>query len=198
MKWKICTSDEPRFVRNKKANNNRGAYEKINVFINDEQVKKDAGIKEELEKISGNVNEQMKYLFKEIAKLNYEKTPDIKAELQAKDLNHEFFDKLLRLFSATLNLRQNNGMKDDREEDKILSPIIQKDGKEIKTSANKILPDNADANGAYHIALKGLLLLKRIRGDKDVEKFDKKGNVDFSISNKEWLEFAQKVAQKNK
>lgn len=52
-------------------------------------------------------------------------------------------------------------------------------------------PKDGDANGAYNIVLKGLLLLKRIGGNENVKKLDKKDNTDLSISNKECLTFAQ-------
>jgi CRISPR-associated protein Cpf1 len=47
------------------------------------------------------------------------------------------------------------------------------------------LPENADANGAYNIALKGLWVLQQIRQSKDQK------DVKLAISNKEWLQFAQ-------
>ena len=48
-------------------------------------------------------------------------------------------------------------------------------------------PKDADANGAYHIALKGLLALDKINNaeDKNMKK------LNLAISNKEWLGFAQ-------
>ena len=46
------------------------------------------------------------------------------------------------------------------------------------------LPKNADANGAYHIALKGLLLLKE-RINKNADK------VDLKISHEDWFKFVQ-------
>ena len=50
------------------------------------------------------------------------------------------------------------------------------------------LPENADANGAYNIARKGLLLVERIKGCPD-EKLDK---VDLKVTNLDWMKFAQR------
>ena len=49
------------------------------------------------------------------------------------------------------------------------------------------MPVDADANGSYHIALKGLSLLKRLdaASENELKKFDMK------ISNADWFKFAQ-------
>ena len=52
---------------------------------------------------------------------------------------------------------------------------------------NGSLPKDADANGAYHIALKGLMLLK--------ERFTE-SSPDIKIEHKDWFRFAQELAQK--
>ena len=48
-----------------------------------------------------------------------------------------------------------------------------------------ILPDNADANGAYNIARKGLWVIRKIQETEENEK------PSLAITNKEWLQFAQ-------
>lgn len=49
------------------------------------------------------------------------------------------------------------------------------------------MPKDADANGAYNIARKGLWIIKQIKktADEDMR------NVKLAISNKEWLKYAQ-------
>jgi CRISPR-associated protein Cpf1 len=81
----------------------------------------------------------------------------------------DFFVELIRILQTVLALRHNNGLKDNNEEDK----------------ATAQQPNNADANGAYHIAKKGLWVLQQIKEAKDLKK------VKTSISNKEWLNFVQ-------
>ena len=101
-----------------------------------------------------------------------------------------FWDALLRNFKLILQMRNSNAASG---EDYIISPVKNADGtffdsRKEKELGNKAkLPTDADANGAYHIALKGLLLLKRF--DKTEESNMKK--ADLKISNADWIEFAQ-------
>ena len=83
---------------------------------------------------------------------------DYKSNLQEQIIAIEdklFFKTLLWLFSVTVQLRYENA-----ENDFILSPV-QKDGKFFDTrKAKENEPKDGDANGAYHIAIKGLQLVK--------------------------------------
>lgn len=96
---------------------------------------------------------------------------DIKALLatiEANITNASFYSTLFYSFQKTLQMRNSNS---ETEEDYILSPVAV-DGKHFCSidEANKgcdadgnwisKLPVDADANGAYHIALKGLYLLR--------------------------------------
>ena len=54
--------------------------------------------------------------------------------------------------------------------------------------ANNTLPKDVDANGAYHIAKKGLWVLEQI----NQFEYDNWKNLKLAISNKEWLQFVQK------
>ena len=76
------------------------------------------------------------------------------------------------------------------EIDYLISPVKADDGtffdsrvqKELGEEAK--LPIDADANGAYHIALKGLYLLK------NDFNLNEKGYIE-NISNSEWFNFVQ-------
>lgn len=96
---------------------------------------------------------------------------DIKAlltKIEASIANASFYSTLFYSFQKTLQMRNSNS---ETEEDYILSPVAV-DGKHFCSidEANKgcdadgnwisKLPVDADANGAYHIALKGLYLLR--------------------------------------
>ena len=96
---------------------------------------------------------------------------DIKAlltKIEANITNASFYSTLFYSFQKTLQMRNSNS---ETEEDYILSPVAV-DGKHFCSidEANKgrdadgnwisKLPVDADANGAYHIALKGLYLLR--------------------------------------
>lgn len=102
----------------------------------------------------------------------------------------DFWDGLLSNFKLILQMRNSNAR---TGEDYIISPVMADDGtffdsrEEFKKGENAKLPLDADANGAYHIALKGLSLINKINLSKDEElkKFDMK------ISNADWFKFAQ-------
>ena len=72
------------------------------------------------------------------------------------------------------------------EEDYLLSPVADESSHFFDSRENvEILPNNADANGAYNIARKGLWVIRRIQETAENEK------ISLAISNKEWLQFAQ-------
>jgi len=98
----------------------------------------------------------------------------------------DFFKGLVKLFNVCLSLRHNNGLKGDNEQDYILSPVCDKNGLFFDSRfATEKQPKDADANGAYNIARKGLWVLKQI------DKADNFKTLKLAISNKEWLEFIQ-------
>ena len=115
---------------------------------------------------------------------------DLKAlisDIEANAANAAFFSRLFYAFQKTLQMRNSNAA---TEEDYILSPVAI-DGKQFCTT-NEVnkgkdangnwiskLPVDADANGAYHIALKGLYLVKNPQTKK--------------IENEKWFQF---IAQK--
>ena len=71
----------------------------------------------------------------------------------------------------------------------ILSPIF-KDGKFFDSrDAVESMPKDGDANGAYHIALKGLRLINNQIDENGNIVLDKKGKA-----NANWFKYAQDVA----
>ena len=113
--------------------------------------------------------------------------------IQAEKSNAKFFDTLLRMFNATLQMRNSIP---NTEIDYLISPVKSEDGtffdsrEELKKGENAKLPIDADANGAYHIALKGLYLLKN-----DFNRNDK--GVIQNISNADWFKFVQEKEYKD-
>jgi hypothetical protein len=74
------------------------------------------------------------------------------------------------------------------DEDYILSPIKNNKDEFFRTNLNSaIIPKDSDANGAYHIALKGLYTLHN-----KINKDEK----DLYITRAEWFEYAQEMAAK--
>lgn len=105
------------------------------------------------------------------------------ADIEASPMNASLYGTLFYAFQKTLQMRNSNSA---TEEDYILSPVA-KNGKQFNTNDevnkgrdadgnwNSKLPVDADANGAYHIALKGLYLLLNPQSKK--------------IENEKWLQF---------
>ena len=106
----------------------------------------------------------------------------------------DFWDGLLYNFKLILQMRNSNAR---TEEDYIISPVKAPDGtffdSREESRNEKVLPKDADANGAYHIALKGLILLKRfdVADEKSLKKFDMR------ISNTDWFKFVQEKEYKD-
>jgi len=124
------------------------------------------------------LTDKLKKLFEKNS-IAFENGNDIKTEI-LKSNSVEFFKELIILLRLTFKLRNSFTGK---EEDYILSPVKNKEGKffdsrEQENSPTAELPVNADANGAYHIALKGLLAVKYIQ-ENSKEK----------LSNENWFNF---------
>jgi CRISPR-associated protein Cpf1 len=105
----------------------------------------------------------------------------------------EFYRSFMHLLSLMLKLRN-----DIDGEDKIISPVRNESGEcfetkfpgtgeEQNSKTEKQYPYDADANGAYNIAKKGLWIIEQIKKTPE-DKLDK---VKLAITNKEWLAYAQ-------
>lgn len=101
-----------------------------------------------------------------------------------------FWDSLLRNFKLILQMRNSNAR---TGEDYIISPVKAEDGtffdsrEQLALGKDAKLPIDADANGAYHIALKGLELLRRFNETDEI----KLKKADMKISNADWFKFVQ-------
>lgn len=128
-------------------------------------------------KITINVTQELKDLFKQFG-IEYFPGEDFKDKLLTLT-NTEFFKKFIWLFKTTVQLRY-----EDEENDFILSPVMS-DGRFFDSrTAKEDEPQDGDANGAYHIALQGLRMLKRIENGKI--KPDEKNKQAYN-----WFEFTQ-------
>lgn len=98
---------------------------------------------------------------------------------------YEAFISILQLRNKP-ELPRTYDEQEQRNGDYIFSPAIV-DGEQFdsrKDYDNKVTPKDADANGAYHIALKGLLYLKKLSAKKKAQK-------ELSMTVAEWLKFVQ-------
>ena len=126
-----------------------------------------------------NLTDKFKELF---AKYKIDIQADLKEAISQQD-SADFFKGLLYLLKLTLQMRNSEI---GTEVDYMQSPVADANGSFYNSdTCDDSLPKNADANGAYNIARKGLWIVQQIKA-ADVLK-----NVKFSISNKEWLKFAQ-------
>jgi len=130
----------------------------------------------------------------ELLKLFGTENGDFKNLIQEKT-DRAFFERLLYLFKMTVQMRNS-----DNVEDYMISPVADKSGKfydsrDYAKINEPSLPENADANGAYNIARKGLWILQQINETKTEDDLKK---LKLNISNKEWLQFAQRQGLVNK
>lgn len=94
----------------------------------------------------------------------------------------EHLEPLMHLMKLLLQLRNS---KTNSEIDYMLSPVAENGVFYDSRSCNGNLPIDADANGAYNIARKGLWVLRQIQDSKPG------GKLNLALSNKEWLRFVQ-------
>lgn len=146
------------------------------------------------------LTDRMKTLFQD--RVKYQNGTDLRCMItQQKDTEDstDFFKKLFGLLRLTLQLRNSRVGTDNQTgntSDYILSCV--KDGKGgffDSRRASKDMPQNADANGAFHIGLKGLWLLRQI--DECQGGWEGKKSPNFAISNAEWYYFIQNHEYKN-
>lgn len=123
---------------------------------------------------------KLKYLFMD---MTFEDGQELKEKILQRD-DVDFYKKLIHYLKVTTSLRQNNGEKEEKEKDFILSPVANSKGEFFNSlRAKSDEPKDADANGAYHIALKGLMNLQALKEVKDLKK------PDWKIKNKDWLDY---------
>ena len=148
--------------------------------------------KTERKNTSINPTEELKSIFDDfgINWNNEDNFIDSVQTIQAEKSNAKFFDILLRMFNATLQMRNSKTNSSASEDDYLISPVKADDGtffdsrEELMKGKDAKLPIDSDANGAYHIALKGLYLL-----ENDFNRNDK--GVIQNISNADWFKFVQ-------
>ncbi|MCQ2309153.1 MAG: type V CRISPR-associated protein Cas12a/Cpf1 [Bacteroidales bacterium] len=154
-KWTICTFGERIETKRDPSQNNQ--------FVSEEF----------------KLTEKFKDFFKQYS-IDYK--GNLKEDI-ANQTEKNFFEGLLHLLHLTLQMRNS---KTGTEIDYMISPVADENGNfyDSRTCGDD-LPENADANGAYNIARKGLWVAQQIR-ENDGKKYPR-----LAMTNKEWLNFAQ-------
>ncbi|MBR2261411.1 MAG: type V CRISPR-associated protein Cas12a/Cpf1 [Paludibacteraceae bacterium] len=135
----------------------------------------------EFDSVEIDLTEQFKALF---AKHQIDLSGNLKEQI-CNQSDASFHKELLHLLHLTLQMRNSVT---NSEVDFLLSPVMNASGEFYDSrTCGKNLPENADANGAYNIARKGLWIIEQIKNtnDNDLAK------IKLAISNKEWLRYAQ-------
>lgn len=165
-RWTVCSTPHTRYRWNPKANNGKGEQEPVNVT-------------QEIEDLLGSYN------------IAYGDGANLRDAI-ASQSEADFHKRLLRSLATLLMLRHNNGKKGEDEQDYILSPV---EPFFCSLDASDKRPKDADANGAYHIAKKGLYLLNEKLNNMSTEEFEKtkqsKDGKSQWLPNSEWLKYVQ-------
>lgn len=144
-----------------------------------------------------NPTEELKILF-EKNQIDFQNGDSIKnAICNVLEENNNFGISLFYMFRVMLRLR-NSMTSEEIQIDQIISPVVNAKGEFFKTpdmvnesSMNSEYPIDADTNGAYHIALKGLYLLTERFNTLDLQDGKIPKDV-YDISNAEWFSYRQR------
>lgn len=106
--------------------------------------------------------------------------------------NADFYKRLIKLLSLTLQMRNSITGSTLPEDDYLISPVANENGEFYDSrnykGTNAVLPCDADANGAYNIARKALWAINVLKDTSN----DMLNKAKLSITNAEWLEYTQK------
>lgn len=162
--WTVCTNSSRILIfRNKEKNN---MWDNKQIVLTDE----------------------FKSLFNEFG-INYK--DNLKSSILSIS-NADFYRRLIKLLSLTLQMRNSITGSTLPEDDYLISPVANESGEFYDSrnykGTNAALPCDADANGAYNIARKALWAINVLKDTPD----DMLNNAKLSITNAEWLEYTQK------
>lgn len=130
-----------------------------------------------------NLTTSFKTLFDDYS-IDY-KTGNLKDKILQISEKH-FYEQLFDYIKLTLQMRNSIP---GTQVDYLISPVKNNNGVFFNSNDHiEGLPNDADANGAYHIALKALWIIEQFKNCNE-DELDK---VKLSISNAEWLEYVQK------
>lgn len=140
------------------------------------------------------VTQKMKELFDRFH-IDYKNSENLIEQIVQQE-QKDFFIGLIHLLRLTLQLRHvNPEASDDKGKDFILSSVSDERERFFDSrEAEKNEPQNTDANGAYHIALKGLKTLQTISQPSG----NSKGWKVHPVKNKDWFDFVRNKTNNQK
>lgn len=122
----------------------------------------------------------------EMTDINWRDGHDLRQDI----IDYEIVQHIFEIFKLTVQMRNSLSELEDRDYDRLISPVLNENNIFYDSAkAGDALPKDADANGAYCIALKGLYEIKQITENwKEDSKFSRD---KLKISNKDWFDFIQ-------
>lgn len=115
--------------------------------------------------------------------------------LNQESCNDYFWTELFKIFKNILQMRNSVINSTEEDDDILLSPVKNEHNEFFDSSKKKDnLPKDADENGAFHIALKGLMILQK----NNKAKLEKEKKEIKTISNKDWFKFVQNKKERFK
>lgn len=122
----------------------------------------------------------------EMTDINWRDGHDLRQDI----IDYEIVQHIFEIFKLTVQMRNSLSELEDRDYDRLISPVLNENNIFYDSAkAGYALPKDADANGAYCIALKGLYEIKQITENwKEDGKFSRD---KLKISNKDWFDFIQ-------
>lgn len=155
-KWTVSTQGGVRYYWSRKENNGKGGDIKIDLT----------------EAIAALLNKES---------VEYRSGRDLREDIAA--FSGESISALMHYFNILMKMRYSSAAD---QVDFILSPVANSDGVFYDSRCcDDSLPKDADANGAFNIARKGLWILQQINQEDNVM------DARLAISNEEWLQFIQ-------
>ena len=122
----------------------------------------------------------------EMTDINWRDGHDLRQDI----IDYEIVQHIFEIFRLTVQMRNSLSELEDRDYDRLISPVLNENNIFYDSAkAGDALPKDADANGAYCIALKGLYEIRQITENwKEDGKFSRD---KLKISNKDWFDFIQ-------
>jgi len=130
------------------------------------------------------LTEELKQILEKYG-IDYTENPNILeafVNMENSPVKKNLASELLKIFRLTVKVRNND---QGANPDYIISPVKDLEGNFFDSRENTdYLPENADANGAYNIARKGLLYREQL-----IDSIKENKRVSLGISNKDWFDF---------